>query len=153
MRVKLFMVMLICGSLGCAAIDSAESWRPVADETLTLGMTREQVEGIIGDGCRYREFEMGNRFECRYEDQDSWPFRTGIYFVLWPADVFLWWLEQGIQDSNQRWSSGFYDSTGELIYFKSENRGGNSVIELGGWKEKLPKPKRHHTFYQAVFGD
>ena len=145
MRRLLLLIMLM--PLGCATLLAADFQPTVDEERIQLGLTRPQLEAILGeDGVEIAG--VPGSFEFLYEDTDAWKARKWIYYPFDVATmggaslVLLTHVELAIQRAAKRRAVGVFDDAGELILFR-ETR--SNRVRLGE-PAREPEVSRESTF-------
>ncbi|MDJ0870080.1 MAG: hypothetical protein QNK03_28590 [Myxococcota bacterium] len=131
--------MVLAAQTGCATYTAIKMPGPTGDENVDVGMHRSDVEGVLGVGPT-SEYENEGLQTVRYEYSDGptqWSKLRSVLYV--GADVFTLFLSELIffptelyaTDRIKRVATAEYDDENELVEWKVQRRGGETLEHKG----------------------
>ncbi len=141
---RILDVLILAGTVlatqaGCATYTAIKMPGPTGDENVDVGMHRSDVEGVLGVGPA-SEYESDGLHTVRYEYSDGpsqWSkLRSVVYvgadvFTLFLSELIFWPTELYATDRIKRVATAEYDDENELVEWKVQRRGGETLEHKG----------------------
>lgn len=136
---------------GCAAVTALKMPGPVADEDVRRGMSRSQVETLIGGASPSSEYQQGDIRVAKYDYSDGppgaskirvLPYFAGDFFTLFLSEVIFWPIESHAKDRIKRVGTAHYDANGVLEEWQVSRTDGEVLISTFSVTETIVAPKK-----------